>query len=82
MLCDANFYFSGRTGKVQLLKIVFFCASSGAIVWRYDSSCNIWRGEKTLAYVGNLLELAKDKEGAQRNAFMVEFINQEDPFAK
>lgn len=54
----------------------------GAIVWRYDSSCNIWRGEKTLAYVGNLLELAKDKEGAQRNAFMVEFINQEDPFAK
>lgn len=51
-------------------------------MWRYDFPCNEWRGEKTLAYVGDLLELDKGKEGAQRNAFMVEFINQEDPFAK
>lgn len=51
-------------------------------MWRFDSSRNEWRGDKTLAYVGDLLELEKGKEGAQRNAFMVEFINQDDPFAK
>ena len=51
-------------------------------MWRYDFVSKEWRGDKTLAYVGDLLELAKGKEGAQRNAFMVEFINQEDPFAK
>lgn len=59
-----------------------FFVFEGAIVWRYDSSHNEWRGEKTLAYVGDLLELEKGKEGAQRDAFMVEFINQEDPMAK
>lgn len=61
-----------------ILSFVF----AGAIVWRYDFVSKEWRGDKTLAYVGDLLELAKGKEGAQRNAFMVEFINQEDPFAK
>ena len=51
-------------------------------MWRYDFLSKEWRGDKTLACIGDLLELAKGKEGAQRNAFMVEFINQEDPFAK
>jgi len=67
-------------GVIPNVYFLFLCA--GAIVWRYDFLSKEWRGDKTLAYVGDLLELAKGKEGAQRNAFMVEFINQEDPFAK
>ena len=63
-------------------KCIFSFVFAGAIVWRYDFLSKEWRGDKTLACVGDLLELAKGKEGAQRNAFMVEFINQEDPFAK
>ena len=51
-------------------------------MWRFDSTRNEWRGENPLAFVGNVLELEEGKEGAQRNAFMVEFINQDDPFAK
>ena len=51
-------------------------------MWRFDSTRNEWRGENTLAFVGKVLELEEGKEGAQRNAFMVEFINQDDPFAK
>ena len=35
-----------------------------------------------MAFVGSVLELGEGKEGAQRDAFMVEFINQDDPFAK
>lgn len=68
--------------QLQGLKLGSRQRVQGAVVWRYDSLSNEWRGEKTLAYVGDLLELEKGKEGAQRNAFMVEFINQEDPFAK
>ena len=34
-----------------------------------------------MAYVGDLLELEEGKEGAQRNAYMVEFVDQEDPLA-
>ena len=56
----------------------FFVA---AIVWRYDYHRSEWKGEKTLAYVGDLLELEEGKEGAQRNAYMVEFVDQEDPLA-
>lgn len=52
-----------------------------AIVWRYDYHRSEWKGEKTLAYVGDLLELEEGKEGAQRNAYMVEFVDQEDPLA-
>lgn len=52
-----------------------------AIVWRYDYLRREWKGEKTLAYVGNLLELEEGKEGAQRNAYMVEFADQDDPLA-
>ena len=63
-------------------KCIFSFVFAGAIVWRYDFLSKEWRGDKTLACVGDLLELAKGKEGAQRNAFMVEFIDQEDPFAK
>lgn len=63
-------------------KCIFSFVFVGAIVWRYDFLSKEWRGDKTLACVGDLLELAKGKEGAQRNAFMVEFIDQEDPFAK
>ena len=39
-------------------------------------------GQQTLAFVGEPLDLAKEKEGKQRDAVMVEFLNQEDPFAK
>ena len=46
-------------------------------MWRFDSTRNEWRGENTLAFVGSVLELEEGKEGAQRNAFMVEFINQD-----
>jgi len=54
----------------------------GAIVWKFDFSCIEWMGQQTLAFVGEPLDLAKEKEGKQRDAFMVEFLNQEDPFAK
>ena len=54
----------------------------GAIAWRFDSICNQWKSERTLAHVGNPLELKEGKKGAQRDAFMVEFINQEDSLAK
>lgn len=58
-----------------------FCFFVAAIVWRYDYLRREWKGEKTLAYVGNLLELEEGKEGAQRNAYMVEFADQDDPLA-
>ena len=51
-------------------------------MWRFDPTRDEWTGENTLALVGNVLELEEGKEGAQRNAFMVEFIDQDDPFAK
>ena len=59
----------------------FFFFFVAAIVWRYDYHRSEWKGEKTLAYVGDLLELEEGKEGAQRNAYMVEFVDQEDPLA-
>ena len=64
------------------LKVFPFCVSGDAIVWRFDFSCCEWRGQQTLAFVGDLLDLAEDKEGKQRDAFMVEFLSQEDPSAK
>ena len=87
MLKFSNQIFSHRgiplSQSLPRISIIFSVGVvEGAIVWRFDSSRNEWRGQKTLAYVGNLLELEKGKEGAQRDAFMVEFINQDDPFAK
>lgn len=47
-----------------------------------DAIHAMWKREPTLALIGDPLELAKGKEGAQRDAFMVEFIGQDDPLGK
>ncbi|XP_065066391.1 uncharacterized protein LOC135692242 isoform X1 [Rhopilema esculentum] len=52
-----------------------------AVVWRYDSIAMKWFSMETLAYIGNKLVLG-EKEGACRDAYMVEYLNQEEPFGR
>ena len=40
-----------------------------------------WFSMETLAYIGNKLVLG-EKEGACRDAYMVEYLNQEEPFGR
>ncbi|XP_048575971.1 uncharacterized protein LOC5511752 isoform X3 [Nematostella vectensis] len=56
-----------------------------AVLWRYELSNTgqgQWRGQPTIAHVGEPLSLAKNKKGGQRNALMVQFINQDEPLAR
>eukprot|EP00794_Sanderia_malayensis_P009178 gene9178-10152_t len=53
-----------------------------AKVWRYDPLTRNWSASESLAFVGELLQLAKDKEGNCRDAYMFEYITQEEPMSK
>lgn len=41
-----------------------------------------WRTQRTLVYIGEQLNLAKGKKGAQRDPFMIEYLNQDEPLGK
>ena len=49
--------------------------------WLYNAETEMWYSSETLAYVGRKLELGK-KGGACRDAFYVEFLEQDDPLRK
>ena len=53
----------------------------GAMQFVYDVRTNQWSESETLAYVGGKLQLGK-KEGACRDAFNFEFLEQDDPLRK
>ncbi|KAK3738710.1 hypothetical protein QZH41_006247 [Actinostola sp. cb2023] len=50
-----------------------------AILWKYDFASSQWRGQPTMAFIGDPLKLDKGKQGTQRDVFTIEFINQEEP---
>ena len=52
------------------------------MAWKYDPIHETWKDRKTLVFVGSALELAKDKKGSQREAFTVEYIDQDDPMGR
>lgn len=63
--------------------IIFsFLSHLGAKVWRYDPMTQEWSSAETLAYIGDKLKLGENEEGACRDAFMVEYINQEEPMGR
>ena len=41
-----------------------------------------WSSAETLAYIGDKLKLGENEEGACRDAFMVEYVNQEEPMGR
>jgi len=53
-----------------------------AKVWRYDPLSSTWSTSYTLAFVGEKLKLSEEKKGACRDAFKVEYINQEEPMGR
>ena len=53
-----------------------------AMLWKYDFASSQWRGQPTMAFVGDLLKLDKGTKGNQRDVYTVEFINQEEPLGK
>ena len=53
----------------------------GAFQWVYDVKSDEWSKSETLAYVGDKMNLGK-KEGACRDAFNFEFLEQDDPLRK
>ena len=54
---------------------------SGAFQWVYDVKTDEWSKSETLAYIGEKLILGK-KAGACRDAFNIEFLEQDDPLRK
>ena len=54
----------------------------GAKVWRYDPLSSTWSTSYTLVFVGEKLKLSEEKKGACRDAFKVEYINQEEPMGR
>ena len=58
------------------------CYSLGAKVWRYDPLSSTWSTSYTLAFIGEKLKLSEGKKGACRDAFMVEYINQEETMGR
>eukprot|EP00794_Sanderia_malayensis_P009176 gene9176-10150_t len=52
-----------------------------AMQWLYSPEAKSWSSTETLAYISRKLELGK-KEGACRDAFYIEFLEQDDPLRR
>ncbi|XP_046855820.1 uncharacterized protein LOC124448910 [Xenia sp. Carnegie-2017] len=48
----------------------------------YDAIRARWRTHRTLVYIGEPLSLSKEKEGALRDPYMVEYLSQDEPMGK
>ena len=61
---------------------IFYCCYAEAVAWKYDPIHRTWKGKTTLAFVGSPLALEKGKKGSQRDAFNVEYMDQDEPMGR
>ena len=75
---------SGRVRRKELeneaWSLTLLLSLAGAVVMTYNPVAGHWSAQSTLAYLGPLLNL--ETKGANRDAFHVSFLHQDEPLGK